>query len=127
MTKPICCPFCGSDPVTYFETFGTFKGRSVFRAIIKCKECEFPLSSKAEWDTSTGITSFESMNRCMESVTAKWNARSGGKYFTPDEVCAAMVMAGQNDTKKFKVGDKILYSPHEVREILMNQKGDDTE
>lgn len=125
MTNPINCPFCGSVPVTYFETVGTIKGYPAVRAFIKCEECEIALSSMAKWDTPTGITSFESMNHCMESVIAKWNARSCGKYFTPDEVCTAMVMAGQSDTKKFKVGEKILYSPSEVREILMNKKGDD--
>lgn len=119
------CPFCGLEPVTYFETAGTIKGHPAVRAFIKCEKCEFALYSTADWDTPTGITSFESMNRCMESVIEKWNARSGEKYFTPDEVCTAMLMAGHNDTKKFKVGDRILYSPSEVREILMNKKGDE--
>jgi transcription elongation factor Elf1 len=125
MTKPFSCPFCGSDPVTYFETIGTIKGHPAIKAFIKCEECEITLSSMAKWDTPTGITSFESMNRCMESVIAKWNARSTqGKQFTADEVRSALIEAGQHDTGKFKLGDVIRYDPDEVREILMKQKGE---
>ena len=126
MTEPINCPFCGSVPVTYFETAGTIKGHPAVRAFIKCEECEIALYSMAKWDTLTGITSFESMNRCMESVTEKWNGRAIlGKQFTADEVRSALIEAGQYDTEKFKLGDVIRYDPDEVREILMKQKGDE--
>jgi len=126
MTKPISCPFCGSVPVTYCETIGTIKGHPAIKASIKCEECKITLSSMAKWDTTTGITSFESMNLCMESVTEKWNERAIiGKQFTADEVRSALIEAGQHDTEKFKLGDVIRYDPDEVREILMKQKGNE--
>lgn len=128
MKEPINCPFCGSEPITYFETIGTIKGYPAVRASIKCEECEITLSSLAKWDTPTGITSFESMNRCMESVIAKWNKRAiFEKQFTADEVRSALIEAGQHDTGKFKLGDVIQYDPNEVKAILENWKeGEET-
>lgn len=40
------------------------------------------------------------------------------KRFTAGEVVTAMVLAGQGDTKKFKLGETIRFSPSEVGKIL---------
>ena len=40
-----------------------------------------------------------------------------GKLFSPGDVCKAMILHGQRDTR-FKLGDTIRYSPTEVHDIL---------
>ena len=42
--------------------------------------------------------------------------------FTPSEVCDIMVENGQADTKRFKVGETIKYSPAEVKELLEKER-----
>lgn len=119
------CPFCGHAPITYIGLFeGCARGYPVISAIIKCERCEFAISRSVEYDQASGRTGFESIDRDMDRIAAQWNERAiFGKQFTADEVAYILVITGQNDTKKFKLGEKIQYSPSEVEKILSNWKG----
>lgn len=117
------CPFCGSAPVTYIGFEGRSMGYSVVSANISCEKCKFVMSFKMSYDTVTGMTNFESVDRGMNRLAAQWNERAiMGKQFTADEVAEILAIAGQNDTKKFKWGNIIEYSPSEVKNILSNWK-----
>lgn len=117
------CPFCGEAPVTFIQFEGRAMGYPVISANIKCEKCKFVLSFQMTYDMVTGMTSFESVDRGMDHVTAQWNERAIlGKQFTAGEVAEILVITGQNDTKKFKCGDIIEYSPSEVEKILSNWK-----
>lgn len=64
------------------------------------------------------------MEHGMEYLVEKWNERAIlGKQFTADEVQTILIETGQYDTKKFKWGERIQYSPSEVKNILSNWKG----
>ena len=41
--------------------------------------------------------------------------------YTPEEVCAKMVLHGQGNYKRFKLGETISYSPSEVEKILKGE------
>lgn len=118
------CPFCGSVPVTYFHFSGTLMGYPVLSAHIKCEKCGIVMPCPICYDTQMGMTSFKSMENGMEYLVGKWNERAIlGKQFTADEVATILAITGQNDTKKFKLGEIIQYSPSEVKKILSNWKG----
>lgn len=118
------CPFCGSAPVTYIGFEGRSMGYPVVSANIKCEKCRFTLTFQMTYDMVTGMTNFESMDRGMRRLEAQWNERAIlEKHFTAGEVATILAITGQDDTKKFKLGDIIRYSPSEVKEILSNWKG----
>lgn len=117
------CPFCGSAPVTYIGFEGRSMSYPVVSANISCEKCKFVLSFQMTHDMVTGMTSFESMDRGMNHLAAQWNERAIlGRQFTAEEVATILAITGQNDTKKFKLGDIIQYSPSEVKKILSNWK-----
>lgn len=70
-----------------------------------------------------GKTPFSYVEAAMDDLINHWNTRSNGTLFTADDVVTIMRVAGQTDSNKFKAGEKILYSPTEVGEILMNWQG----
>lgn len=119
------CPFCGHAPITYIGLFeGCALGYPVLSALIKCERCGFAISRSIEYDQASGRTEFESIDRDMDRIVAQWNERAIlGKQFTADEVAYILVETGQNDKNKFELGDRIQYSPSEVKNILSNWKG----
>lgn len=118
------CPFCGHAPITYIGFKGLAMSYPVISAIIKCERCGFAISRSIEYDQASGRTEFESIDRDMDRIAAQWNERAIlGKQFTAEEVAYILVITGQNDTKKFKLGERIQYSPSEVEKILSNWKG----
>lgn len=117
------CPFCGHAPITYLGFEGRVMGYPVISAFIKCERCGFAISRSIEYDQVSGRTEFESVDRGMNRISAQWNERAiMGKQFTVDEVETILVTAGQHDTKKFEWGERIKYSPSEVKDILSNWK-----
>lgn len=48
------------------------------------------------------------------------------RTFSPDEVDRLLVLSGQKDTKRFKLGETIMYSPSEVCNILKGVCKNDT-
>lgn len=117
------CPFCGSAPVTYIGFEGRAMSYPVISANIKCEKCRFTLSFQMDYDMVTGMTSFKSVDRGVDHLITQWNERAiMGKQFTADKVAEILAITGQNDTKKFKWGDIIQYSPSEVEKILSNWK-----
>ena len=76
-----------------------------------------------EKDGKMGDVLGDTMNGLMQ-VHNELDDNSGDtkeKRFTADEVATAMVMAGQGDTKKFKLGETIRFSPSEVKKILKGE------
>lgn len=121
------CPFCGHAPITYIGLFeGCARGYPVISALIKCERCGFVISRSIEYDQASGRTEFESIDRDMDRIAAQWNERAIlGKQFTADEVQSILITTGQSDTKKFKLGELIRYSPSEVLEILRKKESED--
>ena len=120
------CPFCGHAPITYIGFEGRVLGYPVISAFIKCEKCGFAISRSIEYDEESGRTEFESVDRGFNSLAAQWNERAIlGRQFTADEVQSILITAGQSDTKKFKWGELIRYSPSEVLEILRKKASED--
>ncbi len=118
------CPFCGKAPATFIQFEGHAMGYPVISANIKCERCRVDLSFQMTYDMVTGMTSFESVDRGMNSLAAQWNERAIlGRQFTADEVQSVLITAGQSDKKKFEWGEHIKYSPSEVKDILAKWKG----
>ena len=78
------------------------------------------------FDEGTGETSFKDLVDALELLIGKWNnAKADTKQFTADEVQSILITTGQSDTKKFKLGELIRYSPSEVFEILRKKASED--
>ena len=120
------CPFCGHAPITYIRFEGMVLGYPAISAFIKCERCGFAISRSIEYDQASGRTEFESVDRGMNRLAAQWNERAIlGRQFTADEVETILITEGQSDTKKFKLGELIRYSPSEVVEILRKKASED--
>lgn len=128
MKKINPCPFCGAAPSTYFRSYGTIAGYPSLRLFVECETCKICMTADAPCRTDKeeldyGKTPFSYVEAAMDDLINRWNTRSSGTLFTADDVVAILRVAGQTDFNKFKTGEKILYSPTEVGEILMNCQG----
>ena len=128
MRKINPCPFCGTAPSTYFRSYGTVAGYPSLRLFVECETCKICMTADApchmdQEELDYGKTPFESVEAAMDNLINRWNTRSNGTLFTADDVVAIMRVAGQTDCNKFKIGEKILYSPTEVGELLINHQG----
>lgn len=70
------CPFCGNQPVTYFQSYERCRAYPIIKAYVKCEQCSIDLGTTVEYDTDTGITSVDSMLIGMETLIQKWNNRT---------------------------------------------------
>lgn len=80
-------------------------------------------SVDADKDGKLGDVMADTMNGLMQ-VYNELDDNSGDteeKRFTANEVVTAMVYAGHGDTKKFKLGETIRFSPSEVGKILKGE------
>lgn len=81
---------------------------------IRCQICGEDISTP-----SGGVTDILFCDRCRNRLFIMLYPEEYDKIrFTPAEVTSIVCQAGQSDTKRFKLGDTIMYSPYEVKKIL---------
>jgi hypothetical protein len=85
-----------------------------------CRDLVIGCSVDADKDGKLGDVMCDAMNGLVQVYNALSNETDDTKEkrFTANEVVTAMVLAGQGDTKKFKLGETIRFSPSEDGKIL---------